>query len=278
MSTRNGSRNESAPPAEPSDEKKEKAVIRGTVKYPWGEVRKASVTVGEISVVSDNAGNYEIASLDPDSYNVEARAPFPGYEAATQKVELAAGEIKVVDFYLDFEKATVEGHVCDVDGKPIGGAVMSGVLYGQEMQTVTSDDQGFFRFDKVTPGDRFMRVNAQGYMGQTKDFTAKKEGVTTVEFRLQPASCRIYGTATDESSKAIQAEIFLMKSGVVVQKTRSDASTGDYEFPVLPGIYEINAVASGRTPTGWHGSVTTDMKVDLSLVLAPETPPEGQNA
>jgi hypothetical protein len=271
-------RSESAPPAEPPDEKKEKAAIRGAVKYPWGKVRNASVTAGEISVVSDNGGSYEIAPLDPGSYSVEARAPFPGYEAATQSVELVAGEAKVVDFYLDFEKATVEGHVYDVNGNPISGAVMSGVLYGQEMQTVTSDDQGFFKFDKVTPGDRFMRVNAQGYMGQTKDFTAKKEGVTAIEFRLQPASRRIYGTAKDKSGKAIQAEILLMKSGIVVQKAKSDASTGGYEFPVLPGIYEINAVAPGYIPTGWHGSVSADMKVDLSLALAPEAPPENQNA
>jgi hypothetical protein len=209
--------NESARPAELSDKKGEKVVIRGTVRYPWGEVRSASVTVGEISVVSDNAGNYEIASLHPGSYNVEAHAPFPGYEGATQKVELSAGEIKIVDFYLDFDRAKVEGHVYDADGRPIGGAVMSGVLYGQEMQTATSDDQGFFRFDKVTPGDRFMRANAQGYMGQTKDFTAKKEGVTTVEFRLRPASCRIYGTATDERGKAIHSSN-LESSGMHVTK------------------------------------------------------------
>jgi hypothetical protein len=76
-----------------------------------------------------------------------------------------------------------------------------------------------------------------------------------------------YGTVSDESGKAIQAEIFLMKSGIVIQKTKSDVSTGDYEFPVLPGIYEINAVASGRTPTWWHGSVSADTKVDVSLVL-----------
>jgi hypothetical protein len=258
--------------------RRERAAIRGTVKYPWGQVRNASVTAGEISVLSDNAGDYEIAPLDPGSYSVEAHAPFAGYEAAVQSVELVAGETKVVDFYLDFEKATVEGHIYDVSGNSISGAVISGLLYGRKMQTVTSDDQSFFRFDKVTPGDRFMRVNAQGYMGQTKDFTAKKESVTTVEFRLQAASCRIYGTATDKSGKAIQAEILLMKSGIVIQKAKSDASTGGYEFPVLPGTYEINAVAPGHIPTGWHGSVSADTKVDLSLGLAPETRPENQHA
>ena len=62
-----------------------------------------------------------------------------------------------------------------------------------------------------------------------------------------------------------------MKSGIMVQKVKSDAATGQYEFPVLPGTYEINVVTSGYIPTGWHGPVSADMKVDFSMVLAPET-------
>ena len=267
---------QSASQAAVPEDKKERGVIRGTIKYPWGTVRDATVTAGEKSVAADSTGNYEISSLEPGSYTVEAHAPFPGYETMAQKVEIAAGETKVVDIYLDFEKAVVEGHVCDINGKPVVGATLSGVLCGKDMQTVATDDQGYFKFDRVTPGDRFMRVNARGYMAETKDFTAEKEGATVVEFRLQPASCRVYGAVTDEGGKAVQAEILLMKSGIVIQKTNSDAATGSYEFPVLLGIYEINVLAPGYEPRGWHGSISADTKVDFSTALAPEQPAEDQ--
>jgi len=262
-------------PVVPED-KKDKGVIRGTIKYPWGTVRDATVTAGEMSVTSDTAGKYEILSVDPGSYSVEARAPFTGYEVTTQKVDIVAGEAKVVDIYLDFEKAVVEGHVYDSSGKPIAGAALSGVLFGKDMQTVTTDENGCFRFDKVTPGDRFIRVNARGYMAETRDFTAKKEGATMVEFRLQPASCRFYGVVTSESGKPMQAEILLMKSGIVVQKTNTDAATGGYEFPVLPGIYEINVMAPDHQPRGWHGSISAHMKIDFNMELAPEQPTDEQ--
>jgi hypothetical protein len=252
--------------------KEEKGIVRGTITYPWGTVRDATVNAGEISVASDSSGKYEFSSLEPGSYNIEAHAPFPGYEASAQKIEVAAGETKVLDIYLDLEKAVVEGHVYDANGKPVAGATLSGVLYGKDMQTATTDDQGYFKFDKVTPGDRFMRVNARGYVGETKDFTAKKEGPTVIEFRLQPASCRVYGVVRDESDKPLQAEILLMKTGIVIQKTNSDVATGSFEFPVVPGIYEINAVASGYQPRGWHGSVSGDVKVDFSMALTPEEP------
>jgi hypothetical protein len=252
--------------------KEEKGIVRGTITYPWGTVRDATVNAGEISVASDSSGKYEFSSLEPGSYNIEAHAPFPGYEASAQKIEVAAGETKVLDIYLDLEKAVVEGHVYDANGKPVAGATLSGVLYGKDMQTATTDEEGYFRFDKVTPGDRFMRVNVRGYVGETKDFTAKKEGATVIEFRLQPASCRVYGAVRDESGKPVQAEILLMRMGIVIQKTNSDLATGSYEFPVVPGIYEVNAVASGYQPRGWHGSISADMKVDFSMVLAPEEP------
>ena len=102
-----------------------------------------------------------------------AQAPFPGYEAPPQTVEVKAGEIQVVDFYLDFKKAVVEGHVYSQDGKPIAGATLSGVLSGKDMESVTTNAEGYFKFSKVTPGDRFIRVNAPGFVGETRDFKAR---------------------------------------------------------------------------------------------------------
>ncbi len=265
-----------APEATVPEAKEKKGIIRGTITYPWGTVQNATVKAGEISIASNNLGKYEFPSLEPGSYNIEVHAPFPGYEKSAQKVEVAAGETKGLDIHLDFEKAVVEGHVYDVNGKPVAGANLSGVLYGKDMQTATTDDEGYFKIDKVTPGDRFMRVNARGYVAETKDFTANKEGATVVEFRLQPASFKVYGVVKDESGKPVQAEILLMRMGIVVQKTNSDVATGSYEFPVMPGIYEINAMASGYQPRGWHGSVSADMKVDFSMALAPAAPPSDQ--
>ncbi len=180
-------------------------------------------------------------SLVPGSHSIEAHAPFPGYEATTQKVEIAAGETKVLDIFLDFEKAVVKGQVCDTSGRPIAGASLSGIVYGNKVQTATTDDQGYFKFDKVTPGDRFLRVNARGYAAETKDITAKKEEPTVVDFRMQPASCKVFGLVRDESGKPMEAEVTLLKAGIVIQRTNSDAATGSYEFSILPGIYEIDA-------------------------------------
>jgi protocatechuate 3,4-dioxygenase beta subunit len=256
-------------PAEPP-----KGIIRGNVKYPWGTVKDAKVVLGEKTVLSDNTGNYEFTTLNPGSYNIAAQAPFPGYEAPSQTVEVKAGETQVVDFYLDFKKAVVEGHVYGQDGKPINGATLSGVLSGKDMDSVTTDAGGYFRFSKVTPGDRFIRVNAPGFLGEARDFKAAESQPTTLEFRLTPATCKISGTVTDAEGKPLTAEMLLLKGGIVVQKTTSKAETGYYEFPAVPGRYEILPMIPGYNPKGWSGQVTEDIKADFNLMPIAETEEE----
>jgi protocatechuate 3,4-dioxygenase beta subunit len=247
-----------------------KGIIRGKVTYPWGIVKDAKVAVGEKTALSDSSGNYEIAALEPGSYNVVAEAPFPGYEVLPQTVEIEGSETKVLDIYFDFKKATVEGHVHDQEGKAISGATLSGVLSGKDMESVKTDQEGYFRFSKVTPGGRFMRVNAQGFLGETRDFKAVENQPTTLEFRLTPATCKVSGTITDTEGNPLGAEVLLLKGGIVIEKTRTNAETGHYEFPAVPARYEILPIVPGYSPRSWSGEVKTDVNANFSLMRAPE--------
>jgi hypothetical protein len=247
----------------------EKGTIRGEVKYPWGTVAHATTTVDGRSAVADGTGKYEIPGVDAGVYTVSAKAPFPGYETAPQSVTLAAGETKVVDFYLDFEKTVVHGCVYGSDGKPVAGATLSGVMSGKDVENTVTDDKGYFRFEKARQGNQFIRVNAAGYVGETRDFTAKKGEETRLEFRLTPAACKIHGAVTDASGKPLRAEVHLSKSSVIVQRTWSNGETGYYEFPVLPGTYDLLANAAGHLSNGWRGSISADTKVDFRLIVLP---------
>jgi large repetitive protein len=246
------------------------------VKYPWGTVKDANIVAGEKKVLSDNAGNYEVDSLDPGSYTIVATAPFPGYEALPIPVVVKVSETQVIDIYFDFKKAVVEGHVYSKDGKPIAGATLSGVLSGKDMDSVTTNVEGYFKFDKVTPGDRFIRVNAPGFVGETRDYTAAEKQSTTLEFHLTPATCKISGSIKDTTGNPLSGEVLLLKAGIVVQKTVSDPKTGYYEFPAVPDRYEVLPMVQGHTPSGWSGSVTTDVKADFNLAPVTETEEDRQ--
>jgi hypothetical protein len=247
--------------------------FRGAVRYPWGTVKDALVKAGEKSTVSDSAGGYEIAGLAPGKYLVTAEAPFPGYNAMPKSVEVAAGETKTVDIDFDFKKTVVEGQVYGKEEKPIVGAVISGVLTGRDPAKAVTDEKGHFTIDTASPGAQFIRVNALGHMGETRDFTAPEAATTTLEFHLAQATCKVHGMVTDKNGQPLRAEVFLSKGGIITQRTWTDAKTGYYEFPVLPSTYDILANAADYLSEGWRGEVSADTKVDLSLGIAPPPQP-----
>lgn len=253
--------------------------IRGEIKYPWGTIPHATVRAGNRLAISDGAGKYEIPGLDPGVYSVSVDPPFPGYEAEAQNVTVVGGETKAVDFYLDFEKVVIDGHVYGRDSKPIVGATVSGVMCGKDIrgETTVTDEIGYFKFERASPGSQFIRVNAAGYMSQTRDFAAKKGENMQLEFHLTPASCKVHGTVVDEKGRPLGAEVFLSSElGAILDKRKSNTETGYYEFAVLPGTYNLLANATEYLSKGWRGQISADTKVDLKLSsMRPESLADG---
>jgi hypothetical protein len=258
-------------------------VIRGEVTYPWGKVAKAIVKVKErISPTNESAKSGSAAestkaaeSLSSTSDSGNYEAPFPGYDAVPKDIVLAPGETKVLDFVMDFEKTLVEGHVLDEDGKPIPYARLSEVKCGKYNDNTTTDATGYFRFDNASPGNLFIRVNAAGFMSETRDFTARKGETTTLEFRLVMATCKIFGIITDDEGHPLAGEIHLSsESRVLIEKAVSDPQTGHYECPILPGTYGILANAPGHFSEGWRGVISKDTELNLKLKKPRPVAPE----
>ena len=254
---------------QPVDTQLDKPALVGTVKYPWGTVAGATVSIGGKSIASDKTGKYEITGLGPGSYTLVAKAPFSGYKASPQKIQVKTGETEVADIYLDFNKTVVEGHVRDLSGDPIAGATISGVFCQNDLVSTTTDKEGYFKFDTARPGNQFIRVNAAGYVAETRDFLAKEEETAIVDFHLAFATSKIHGTITDPDKQPLQAEVVLRKSDVIIQKTMSDPRTGNYEFFVVPGTYGLLATSPEYQTEGWRGEVVKDTKVDLGFSLPP---------
>jgi hypothetical protein len=254
--------------AEPADSKLDQTGIEGTVKYHWGAVTGATIVVADKAAVSDSSGKYQILGLTPGDFRVTVKVNFPGYEAIPQNVIVAAGERRVVDFYLDFERTLVHGYVYNKGGIPIAGATLSGVRSGNDEVTAVTDDRGYFKFEIARPGDQFIRVYAKGCMVETRDFDAKKGEETKLEFHLAEAGCRVSGTVSGDNGRPMGAEIALSSAtGIMLQKIQSNAETGSYEFFVVPGVYGLLITAPEYQALGWRGQISGNQKLDFKLEL-----------
>jgi hypothetical protein len=259
-------------PAEPVS--LQQGTISGKVGYPWGVVKGAKILVGEKSTFTDSDGRFEITKVPSGKCTITAQPPFPGYESIVQEVIVAAGETRTADFYLDFEKTTVDGHVYDQEGKPIAGAILDGVKCGKNMETTITDEAGYFRFEGASPGNRFVRVNAAGYMGEIRDFPAKKGERTELDFQLTKGTCKIHGTVTNNNGNPLEGELRLQRtSGLILFRTRSNAASGYYEFSVLPGAYDIVVDVADYHAQVRRSSISADTEVNFRLTSFSESPP-----
>jgi hypothetical protein len=248
--------------------------ISGKVGYPWGVVKGAKIVAGEKSAFTDSDGRFEITGVPSGKCTLTAQPPFPGYESDVQEMIVVAGETRMVDFYLDFEKTTVDGHVYDQEGKPIAGAILDGVRCGNDMETTHTDEAGYFKFERASPGNRFVRVNAAGYMSEIRDFLATKGERTELDFHLTRGTCTIQGTVTDKTGHPLEGELRLQRtSGLILSRTRSNATTGYYEFSALPGAYDIVVDVAEYHAQARRSSISADTEVNFKLTSFSESPP-----
>ncbi len=79
----------------------QQATVKGIVKNEKGDtLTSASVFIKgkKIGTVTTSTGQYELINLNPGSYTVQVS--LIGYEPATQKINIAAGETQTIDFIL----------------------------------------------------------------------------------------------------------------------------------------------------------------------------------
>jgi hypothetical protein len=78
---------------------------------------------------------------------------------------------------------TISGYVINAKNlTPIQRAV---VTLGNTGRVMLTDDKGFYKFDKVTPGTYAVGVTAKDYKNQTKSTTLQARANLTVNFNLE---------------------------------------------------------------------------------------------
>ena len=176
-------------------------------------------------------GSYQIADLEPGTYELKARRM--GFESVTVTVEVLDGVDTVADFTLSPPTyGTVSGLVTDsATGDPVEGAhvkILGGFGGGWGSGQTTTDAAGAYTLEDVRTGDRKVLFFNDGYFSQTADITIE-DSVTTTQDAVLVALA--YGSV----------------SGVV-----TDAATGD---PIEGAFVFIRG--NGGFWGGWD-LVTTD--------------------
>ena len=255
-----------------ASEKALEGTIEGIVTTTRGPLAGAVVSFGEFKAVTDQGGRFTLEHLPVGHVQLQVASPTDQFTSSTMDVSIEANERKDIYVFLRESNGLIEGTVMDEAGNVIGGAKVWGVISSLEPTTVEADEKGHYSFKDVPAGEHFIRAKAPGFMAEGVSVRVTGGKTTAQDFRLKAAALSIKGRVVDMEGRPVDAELYLLRRGIVVLRVKNSPEDGSYAFPdLLPDLYEITVVAGGYNPRGWHGRLEKDEVVELRLEKAPAT-------
>ncbi|MEM8997312.1 MAG: carboxypeptidase-like regulatory domain-containing protein, partial [Acidobacteriota bacterium] len=177
-----------------------------------------------------------------------------GYAARRVKVVLEPGQ-DLEDLEVQMARgARLEGRVVSTRGEPITGAAVATFPGGRPMAqadpvSATSDGQGFFMLEGLTPGPHDLEVRHSEYKSQRREVDVESAGasIRLGEIELEGPLLHIAGRVVDADGRPFEgAEVKLEGGGFHRQPATGPA---EFRFGVpRDGIYRVVASAPGRAP------------------------------
>ncbi len=238
---------------------------------------------------SDNEGNFTIKELPPGNYQVFAQKE--RYKIATSGEPIYPNGysditgLEIMLYPVDEGTHSIYGTVVDTASQPIDGVriVVEGMgmesLQGINRDTTTGSD-GKFRIDGVETGAYRLTATMQGYAPRrvgralldrenkvVMDASAVIRGVVLVkETNTPPVGGYSVGATPVSASGGLSLARF---SDEQPMGTNFNNPDGSYELYVAPGIYRVEARATGFTPSRLEVSVEAGQVLDnVNLLLS----------
>ncbi len=152
-------------------------------------------------------------------------------------------------------RAGVQGTVSDSSGAVVSGATVT--LISNETkrtQTVTTSDDGFYRFSTLAPGSYTLTVEQTNFKKQViEDLSVAAENVQGVDIVLTAGGISETVTVTDETSAALETENANVQKSITTEEIRKLPQVGrdPYELAKLaPGIFAPGARGGNGNSVG----------------------------
>jgi hypothetical protein len=213
---------------------------------------------------TDILGGYRCTSLAPGSYTLAVDVP-NGYAAAgptIRTIHVGSGGLARAGFAL-LTEGTIQGVVYeDLNGNGIqdgGEPGVQGVIVSRGGSTVTTVDNGGYRFEGVAPGSHVVQITVPAgdfWTGATERMVhVGSGGAAQANFRLQAVGVVLGVVFEDRNGNGVQDMGEAGVGGVVVRLSSGVSTTTDvvgrYRFGnVLPGSYKIDITVPDRHVAG----------------------------
>ncbi|HVE72349.1 MAG TPA: carboxypeptidase regulatory-like domain-containing protein [Thermoanaerobaculia bacterium] len=221
------------------------------------------------SFTSDD-GSFVLENVPAGAMNVIANAT--GYSAARLNVDVPEGKT-VSDVVLELEQGVrLTGRVTTSTGSALadanvmvqpsatGAFAMTGT-----MRRTTTDSNGEYSLEGLTPGEETINVSHQKYNNVTKNVLLKGRE-TKLDVTLEGGATITGMVVTDSGAPVADAEVEAFSAGAGGEQARTNAS-GQFEMESMrPGRYRFTASKSGYVE-GTQSDVDISSGAPIRIVL-----------
>ncbi|GEM_PF-1523684 len=132
------------------------------------------------SVVTNENGSYKFENVEPGDYTVQISKA--GYQDATAKVTVTAGESTRADFILVSETGSIDGVVLDAFTlQPIEGVNIQTI---PATVSITTDSLGRYTLSNLPPASYSINASVAGYQNTTLDVVVTAGNVTHADISM----------------------------------------------------------------------------------------------
>ncbi len=223
------------------------------------------------STTTNTAGEFEIADVEDGFYQVFLTRD--GYESLSDTVTIAGESVeRNYEMTAIVVSTIISGTVTDSDNSavPIEGATVT--LSGEASGQTTTDNQGFYQFSSVPPGQYTIAIDADGYQPASRTFVVEASIPEVQDFALDLLVFSVSGAVTDVITGRPISGADVALDGPVTDNTSTD-DQGFYSLSGLPpGQYVIDFTASLYEPETVAVTITNqDVIEDAALTPIPQT-------
>ncbi len=223
-----------APPGEKKSVGEAPSVVGKVTRTEGGAITGAKVSVGSLTVSSDDSGAFELSGLPSGPATVKATAN--GFKPATRDIIVTPGTPVVVT--LELQTPTGPGRITGVvkskADKPLAGAkvVMGSV-------TVMTSASGSYTLEPAGPGPVKVVVSLDGYAAADESVQVIPESTATLDVTLEPLAQRtkakIRGVISSAAGPVAKATVRIVELKLK-QAVKAD---GRFEADVAGGKYTL---------------------------------------
>jgi hypothetical protein len=205
------------------------------------------------STSADEAGNYSVSGLEEGEYSVMV-TDVQRLNPHQTTYQVRGG---VATFDIDYKVASVRGRVIDAGtNEPIAEATVnfrpstSGEM--RFMRAVTTDNNGNFTMESVSPGSYQVTASRDGYGNELKEETFGDSGRDGLEFRLMRGDGVTLRVVDGRDGRAISAIVTVFDSAGRVVPDRGmgfgQGGSTDVHLSLAPGSYTATVMTSEYAP------------------------------